>query len=47
MTDEYFGRLLDIFDEKEMWSDTALILTTDHGFFLENMIGGQKSNACL
>ena len=34
MTDEYFGRLLDIFDEKEMWSDTALILTTDHGFLL-------------
>tara|TARA_B100001057_G_scaffold320235_1_gene320500 strand:- start:11531 stop:13048 length:1518 start_codon:yes stop_codon:yes gene_type:complete len=34
MTDEYFGRLLDIFDEKQMWSDTALILTTDHGFLL-------------
>jgi len=34
MTDEYFGRLLDIFDDKEMWSDTALILTTDHGFLL-------------
>ena len=34
MTDEYFGKLLDIFDEKEMWSDTALILTTDHGFLL-------------
>ena len=34
MTDEYFGKLLDIFDEKDMWSDTALILTTDHGFLL-------------
>ena len=34
MTDEYFGNLLDFFDEHEMWSDTALVLTTDHGFLL-------------
>ena len=34
MTDEYFGRLLDIFDQHNMWADTALILTTDHGFLL-------------
>jgi arylsulfatase A-like enzyme len=34
MCDEYFGRLLDYFDENDMWSDTAIILTTDHGFLL-------------
>jgi len=34
MTDEYFGHLLDIFDTHNLWSDTALILTTDHGFLL-------------
>ena len=34
MTDEYFGRLLDFFDEHSLWSDTTLILTTDHGFLL-------------
>ncbi len=34
MTDEYFGRLLDIFDQHDLWADTALVLTTDHGFLL-------------
>ena len=34
MTDEYFGKLLDVFDEHDLWADTALILTTDHGFLL-------------
>ena len=34
MCDEYFGRLLDYFDEHGLWKDTALILTTDHGFLL-------------
>ncbi|MDB2390340.1 sulfatase-like hydrolase/transferase [Alphaproteobacteria bacterium] len=34
MTDEYFGTLLDFFDEQDLWSDTALVLTTDHGFLL-------------
>ena len=34
MTDEYFGELLDYFDAHDMWSDTALVLTTDHGFLL-------------
>ena len=34
MCDEYFGRLLDEFDKHGMWEDTALILTTDHGFLL-------------
>ena len=35
MCDEYFGKLIDHFDKYNMWSDTALILTTDHGFMLE------------
>lgn len=34
MLDLYLGRLLDVFDDSDMWSDTAVILTTDHGFLL-------------
>jgi arylsulfatase A-like enzyme len=34
MCDDYFGRLLDYFDEHGLWKDTALILSTDHGFLL-------------
>jgi arylsulfatase A-like enzyme len=34
MCDEYLGRLLDYFDHNDLWSDTALIVTTDHGLLL-------------
>jgi arylsulfatase A-like enzyme len=34
MCDDYFGRLLDYLDRHDMWKDTAVILTTDHGFLL-------------
>lgn len=34
MCDEYFGRLLDYLDRHRMWEDTAVIVTTDHGFLL-------------
>ncbi|WP_114284015.1 sulfatase [Candidatus Halocynthiibacter alkanivorans] len=34
MCDEYFGKLLDYFDAHDLWKDTALVLTTDHGFLL-------------
>ena len=34
MCDEYLGKILDIMDEKDMWKDTMLIVTTDHGFLL-------------
>lgn len=34
MCDDYFGRLIDYFDAHDLWQDTALILTTDHGFLL-------------
>ena len=34
MCDAYFGKLLDFMDENAMWEDTALILTTDHGYLL-------------
>jgi arylsulfatase A-like enzyme len=34
MCDAYFGKLLDVMDEHDMWTDTALILTTDHGYLL-------------
>lgn len=32
--DDQLGRLLDYFDRHDMWADTALVLTTDHGFLL-------------
>ncbi|MEF3304700.1 sulfatase-like hydrolase/transferase [Paenibacillus sp. GYB003] len=34
MCDAYLGRLLDAMDEYGLWSDTMLIVTTDHGFLL-------------
>ncbi len=34
MCDEYFGKLLDHFDAHDLWNDTCLILSTDHGFLL-------------
>ena len=34
MCDSYFGELLDRFDAEELWKDTALVLSTDHGFLL-------------
>ena len=32
--DFQLGRILDFFDAEDLWSDTALIMTTDHGFLL-------------
>ncbi|WP_319529696.1 sulfatase [uncultured Cohaesibacter sp.] len=32
--DHLLGRLLDVFDEHDLWQDTALVVTTDHGFLL-------------
>lgn len=34
MCDDYFGRLLDYLDRHDMWKDTCVVLTTDHGFLL-------------
>lgn len=34
LCDDLLGRLLDEFDAHDMWKDTALIVTTDHGFLL-------------
>ena len=34
MCDEYFGKILDYFDLHDLWKDTALIVSTDHGFML-------------
>ncbi|WP_180901259.1 sulfatase [Martelella soudanensis] len=34
MCDEQLGRVLDSFDRLGLWEDTALIVTTDHGFLL-------------
>ncbi|MEF2074625.1 sulfatase [Consotaella aegiceratis] len=34
MCDVYFGRLLDYLDRHDMWKDTCVVLSTDHGFLL-------------
>jgi hypothetical protein len=34
MCDHYLGCLLDHMDQHDLWRDTALIMTTDHGFML-------------
>ena len=34
MIDAWFGRILDAFDQQDLWDDTALILCTDHGHYL-------------
>lgn len=34
LCDEQLGRVLDAFDRHDMWKDTMLVLTTDHGFLL-------------
>lgn len=34
MCDDQLGRILDVFDAENLWKDTALIVTTDHGFML-------------
>ncbi|HVY21064.1 MAG TPA: sulfatase [Bauldia sp.] len=34
MCDAYFGKLLDYFDAHDLWRDTCLVLTTDHGLLL-------------
>ncbi len=34
MCDYYLGQLLDQFDQYDLWKDTAIVLTTDHGFLL-------------
>ena len=34
LCDEQLGRLLDYMDAHDLWRDTALVLSTDHGFML-------------
>ena len=34
LCDFLLGQLLDYFDRHELWDDTALVVTTDHGFLL-------------
>jgi arylsulfatase A-like enzyme len=32
--DHWLGRILDVFDRHDRWSDTALVICTDHGHYL-------------
>lgn len=34
LCDAQMGRLLDYFDQHDLWKDTALLVSTDHGFLL-------------
>jgi arylsulfatase A-like enzyme len=34
MCDEHLGKVLDLMDELDLWEDTLLIVTTDHGILL-------------
>lgn len=34
MCDSNLGRLLDVFDSNNLWQDTAIVLTSDHGLLL-------------
>ncbi len=34
MCDRYLGKILDFFDQYDLWKDTLLIVNTDHGFML-------------
>ncbi|MGI6005914.1 MAG: sulfatase [Ruminococcus sp.] len=34
MTDRHIGEILDVMDKYDMWKDTMVIFTTDHGFHL-------------
>ncbi|GMK45351.1 sulfatase-like hydrolase/transferase [Paenibacillus glycanilyticus] len=34
MCDAYLGKVMDAMDENDLWQDTMLIVTTDHGFLL-------------
>ncbi|MGG5820422.1 sulfatase [Falsiroseomonas sp. HW251] len=34
LCDHLLGQLLDVFDAQDLWKDTALVVTTDHGFLL-------------
>lgn len=34
MIDHWFGKVLDVMDEEDLWDDTLFILCTDHGHYL-------------
>jgi arylsulfatase A-like enzyme len=34
MTDRWFGKVLDIIDRQQLWDDTLMVLTADHGYML-------------
>lgn len=45
MCDEYLGRLLDRFDQYNLWKDTMLIVTTDHGILMgEHGVWGKNQS---
>lgn len=45
MCDEYLGKILDVFDEHNLWKDTMLMVGTDHGLLIgeHNWLGKNVS----
>ena len=41
MIDHWFGRILQAFDDKNLWDTTALIVCTDHGHYLGEIRNGK------
>ena len=47
MSDRWLGRLLDVLNWYKMWDDTAVVLTTDHGYmFGEKDVAGKNLMPC-
>ncbi|WP_162261675.1 sulfatase-like hydrolase/transferase [Paenibacillus sp. Soil750] len=43
MINHWLGKLLDVMDRNNLWDDTLLIMTTDHGFLLgEHKLTGKN-----
>ncbi|WEK04508.1 MAG: sulfatase [Candidatus Devosia phytovorans] len=42
MTDHWFGKLLETMDEQDLWKDTMVVVTTDHGHDLADRFGYGK-----
>lgn len=43
MADRWLGKMMDVIDRNDMWEDTLLILTTDHGLLLgEHGLAGKN-----
>jgi arylsulfatase A-like enzyme len=45
MADRWLGRVFDALDGLELWDETMVVVTTDHGHYLATMAGSASPNA--